>query len=213
MVKQAYIIFSKIPTAGFSKTRLSPTYSPEEAAKVQAILLQRLLTAALQLPKIQIFLAYRAADTADCAPFLAQLPTAVTAFPQVDGSLGTAMAVALQQVHQLGYQRVVLTGSDIPGLTTSILQQAFDKLTAHSVVLGPSPDGGYYLIGSQQLDLTTILEADTAWSTDSVLTATQNRLEQRAITYAMLPTLGDIDTAADLKREGGDLFATSHFRL
>ncbi|KRK32833.1 TIGR04282 family arsenosugar biosynthesis glycosyltransferase [Loigolactobacillus bifermentans] len=213
MVKQAYLIFSKVPTAGFSKTRLSPAYSPQVAAEIQAVLLQRLLTAALRLPATQVFLAYRAANATASTAFLAQLPAAVTAFPQVKASLGTAMAVALQQVRQQGYQQVVLTGSDIPGLTTAILQQAFDQLTAHSVVLGPSPDGGYYLIGSRQLDLTPILEAETAWSTDSVLKVTQNRLEQRAVTYAMLPTLGDIDTAADLKREGGDLFATSHFRL
>lgn len=213
MVRQAYIIFSKLPIPGFSKTRLSPTYSPQEAAQVQATILTRLLATALQLPATQVFLAYRAPSTEGVADFLAQLPASIKTFPQVNAALGTAMALALRQVQQQGYQRVLLTGSDIPGLTTAILQQAFAQLHLYSVVLGPSTDGGYYLIGSQQTDLTQILEADTAWSTDSVLTATQNRLQQRAVTYALLPTLGDIDTAADLKREGGDLFATSHFRL
>lgn len=213
MVKRAYIIFSKVPVAGFSKTRLSPDYAPQEAAAIQWRMLHQLLVAALALPETQIFLAYRAPTRAQAQAFLTQLPPNIQAFPQIQASLGTAMAVALRQVQQQGYQQVILTGSDIPGLTTAILAQAFQVLAAKTVVLGPSPDGGYYLIGSRQFNLTALLEADTAWSTDSVLAVTQQRLEQQTVTYALLPTLGDVDTAADLKREGGDLFATSHSRL
>lgn len=138
MIKKAYIIFSKIPAAGFSKTRLIPVLGARVAANVQLQMLKRLLQQALRLKSVDVFFAYRARDGDNPRDFLQYLPKTIKPFSQIDSDLGKAMAQAMITVQQKGYQQVVLTGSDLPKLTTEIIEQAFRALNGHDTVLGPT---------------------------------------------------------------------------
>ena len=96
------------------------------------------------------------------------------------------------------YERIVVIGADAPRVTHRHIADAFHALESHDVVLGPATDGGYWLIGMQQLH--PDLFADIPWSTDRVLACTLERCEQHARTVALLETLSDIDVRADLDR-------------
>ncbi len=110
--------------------------------------------------------------------------------------LGIRICNAINDVGN--YERIVVIGADAPRATDHHIAQAFHALDTHDVVLGPATDGGYWLIGMQQLH--PDLFADIPWSTDRVLTRTRERCQQHARTIALLETLSDIDVRADLEQ-------------
>ena len=97
-----------------------------------------------------------------------------------------------------GKDHVVVIGSDSPTLPNSILDQAFDALQKKEVVIGPSDDGGYYLIG-MRADVTSLFEG-IDWSTEHVFAQTMQRIESAGVTYHRLPSFSDIDDIGDLNR-------------
>ena len=123
-----------------------------------------------------------------------------TLMPQQGADLGIRMATCFAQLFAQGYTEVLLTGSDLPTLPPAYLQQAIDLVTTPyiDVVLGPSEDGGYYLIGLRRL-YRGLFEHMT-WSTNRVLTETLQRAAAEGLEVARLPVWYDIDTAADLER-------------
>jgi rSAM/selenodomain-associated transferase 1 len=121
-----------------------------------------------------------------------------TAVPQATGNLGERMSAFFREAFRSGANRVVLIGSDSPTLPTANVARAFELLSEHDVVLGPTPDGGYYLIGARTA-APTIFE-DVAWSTPHVFRQTIERLRAADLTYEQLPTWYDVDELADLIR-------------
>ncbi len=120
---------------------------------------------------------------------------------QAEGDLGQRMRSAFEHSIEAGAEKVVLIGTDIPDITADLLQQAFFSLLTRDVVIGPSRDGGYYLIGmvaNQALQLYPLLFEETHWSTGELFAATLSRLEKAGYEVAVLPTLRDIDLPADL---------------
>lgn len=95
------------------------------------------------------------------------------------------------------YQSLMIVGSDIPGITPQIVTQGLSALTAHDVVLGPTVDGGYYLIGLRKH--VPELFRDIPWSTDQVYARTEQKAASLGLTLTILPTLRDIDTVEDLQ--------------
>ena len=101
----------------------------------------------------------------------------------------------------MGYTGVLAIDSDTPTLPTAFLQQAIELIAspdAVDIVLGPSDDGGYYLIGMRALHRE--LFVDMAWSTSSVLPETVRRAEALGLKIAWLPMWFDIDMPEDLQR-------------
>jgi glycosyltransferase A (GT-A) superfamily protein (DUF2064 family) len=94
-----------------------------------------------------------------------------------------------------GASRVVLIGSDCPGVDRLTVQHAFEALAENDVVLGPSEDGGFYLIGLAAP--APGLFRRVAWSTGAVLTQTIRNAERLGLRVGLLPALRDIDTAED----------------
>ena len=92
----------------------------------------------------------------------------------------------------------LIIGSDCPSISAPLLNAAADALADRDVVIGPATDGGYYLIGMKRP--MPFLFEDVAWSTPKVLPTALARLAERRIGPAILPELGDIDTAEDLAR-------------
>ena len=94
-------------------------------------------------------------------------------------------------------QRVVVIGADTPQLTTATIDDAFAALEDHDVVIGPSTDGGYYLIGmrGQCHDLFS----DISWSQETVLGETLDRVKSLALTVKSLPAMTDVDQLDELQ--------------
>jgi rSAM/selenodomain-associated transferase 1 len=116
--------------------------------------------------------------------------------PQADGDLGQRMEHFLAQSVEAA-DRIVLIGSDSPDLPRDILDEAFEALHQHDVVVGPTLDGGYYLLGLARR-LPPIF-AGIAWSTPDVWTQTTERLQSAGIAWHKLPQWYDVDEEADLR--------------
>jgi rSAM/selenodomain-associated transferase 1 len=111
-------------------------------------------------------------------------------------SLGERMHQAFAEAFATGAARVVIIGTDCPGLTPELLQAAFEALHRHDMVVGPADDGGYYLLGLRELQ--PALFANKNWSTATVLPDTLADAARLGLGVAQLPVLHDVDSGSDL---------------
>lgn len=202
MNKKAYILFTRVPVPNKVKTRLQSLLTGEEACQVQQRILQDSFVKFQPLSEagVDLYLAY--SDEGDPTELLTALPKSFHSFQQHGKTIGERMNHAMKYVLKMGYEQIVLTGSDIPNLNTSTIQAAFNQM--RDVVLGPSPDGGYYLVGcTQSIDLTPIFETNIGWGKSEVLKETLRLLTDFDVT--LLASLQDIDYPSDLKRIRNDL--------
>ena len=108
------------------------------------------------------------------------------------------MKNALAETFAAGFTRAVVIGSDLPDLPPEIIDEAFDRLTAIPAVIGPSRDGGYYLIGFTAEGFAPSVFDDIPWGTETVFRKTLNRFRDQDIAPVILPVWRDIDTIEDL---------------
>ncbi len=197
MMNRVIVVMGKAPEPGAVKTRLIPPLDPEQAAQLYGAFLRDTLLTALAVRDAQVILVHP--PTNDLSLLDPIVPLGVTRVEDFGTDLGDSMNWAFQYCFDRDALHVVLIGSDLPTLPEEILETAFDRLENHSsdVVLGPSIDGGYYLIGlrSVQPDLFTGI----IWSGSRVLddTLAQSRRTGRHTTV-LLPW-HDIDRPADLE--------------
>lgn len=118
--------------------------------------------------------------------------------PQATGDLGQRMQHFFDSAFAAGAERVVIIGADTPTLPLEYVRRAFRQLREADVALGPTTDGGYYLIGAAAQ--TPPIFAGIAWSTSQVWRQTTEILESRNIRWAELPGWYDVDEQADLDR-------------
>jgi len=191
------IIFAKEPSPGRVKTRLSPPLSPEEAAQLYHSFLQDILEEMARVPEMGLALAF--------SPLGAQVffrglaPSGTDLFPQEGADLGERMARAFGRGFAAGFSPVVLRGSDVPDLPAAMVSEAREALATGQaqVVLGPCPDGGYYLAGLSEPQ--PALFRGPAWSSSTVLTDTLSLARQLGLRVHLLPPWPDIDTYDDLR--------------
>ena len=119
---------------------------------------------------------------------------------QAEGDLGKKMQAAFAELFDAGYRKAIIIGSDCPGLQASHVQQAFDALAKHDVVIGPAADGGYYLLGMNRLH-DQLFQAKS-WSTETVYRETLADAEAMGLSHYVLPMLHDVDTVEDLQTAG-----------
>lgn len=119
--------------------------------------------------------------------------------PQEGVSLGDKMANSFVRAFNEGHGRVVLIGTDVPDLPSRIIHEAFGALKTHPAVIGPSEDGGYYLIGFQRQGFLPEVFQNMPWGTETVLTRTLTIFEKKQRSVYQLPLWRDIDTEEDLK--------------
>lgn len=117
--------------------------------------------------------------------------------PQRGDNLGARLASAFDGHFGTGASRVAIIGSDCPGVAGGTVRRAFTSLRRADAVIGPTLDGGYYLIALNKP--APALFQDIAWSTPAVLETTLARARRLGMTVAMLPTLRDVDTAEDAR--------------
>lgn len=186
-MNEALILFVKKPIEGRVKTRLAATIGNEKAVNVYCDLLRK-TEQIIEPLKQQVFIF---SDEYFEGYFLSKDWRL-----QTGNDLGEKMYNAFEEVFALGFEKVSIIGSDCYELTTQLIEDSFRQKT--STVLGPSEDGGYYLLGLTQNNKQVFSSID--WSTNKVCRQTQNQLDKLSFSYTLLPTLTDIDDEDDLKR-------------
>jgi rSAM/selenodomain-associated transferase 1 len=187
---QLLIIFTKNPLLGKVKTRLAETLGEEQTLAV----FRRLLAQAAKVAKSwdgDVWIFY--ADFIPKDDVWASIGCRF--FLQQGGDLGTRMAHAFDKGFAR-YDKVVLMGTDIPDISTEIVDNAFELLSAKDFVLGPTFDGGYYLVGMKAMHYFVFRQM--TWSTSDVLAQTLKRIQDKPLSVALTKPLIDIDYEADL---------------
>jgi len=123
----------------------------------------------------------------------------VSYYHQGGGDLGERMSRAFRESFHSGMKHVVIIGTDSPDLKMALLQNAFDTLKDNDVVLGPTHDGGYYLIGFNSKGFLPDIFKNIAWGRDTVFNDTMNILKKSRRTVHLLSQWHDVDTVDDLK--------------
>jgi len=192
------IIFGRYPVPGRTKTRLIPVLGPAGAADLQRRLTENILETVRRFARpreIGVEICFEGDSKQKMRRWLG---SGEILSRQVSGNLGERMQAAFLDAFQRGAHRVVLLGTDIPKIRTDHLEQAFDALAKNDLVIGPSKDGGYWLIG---LNHPVGLFGGIKWSTDAVFGQTLALAKEQGLRVKTLTPLTDIDTAEDLKQE------------
>ena len=198
-MKTCVIVFAKNPIPNAVKTRLIPTLSPEQAAALYAAFLTDWCETLAELPDVDLIIAYTPAE----AQFDLQVLIREDAIyiPQMGTDLGERLTSATQWAAEHGWTKILLVGSDSPTLPISYISETLTRLDSRNIVIGPSTDGGYYLIGFSVETLATTVPhvfEDIAWSTAEVFQQTVARVHAAGATLGLLPPWYDIDRAEDL---------------
>jgi uncharacterized protein len=189
-MKTTIAIFAKPPVAGAAKTRLIPALGAEGAASLASAMLRDLWGRVATLEWAQPVLA---TTDATWNFGLGDVPR----WSQGDGDLGARIAGILRRALDEGNGAIAL-GADSPDVPIAYLQQAQEALVDHDAVLGPSHDGGFYLLGVRRM-LPGLL-ADLPWSTPNTREAVAERIVSMGLSLAYTPAWYDIDEPSDLAR-------------
>ena len=199
VVRRAILLFVKYPEPGKVKTRLAATLGAEMAADIY----RRLVAAVVAgLPDGDDLIVVfdpperRAQVEEWLQSLLAERRADFTA--QAAGDLGVRLERAFADAFDQGFGKVAVIGSDCIELTPATFSETWQALEAHDAVLGPSTDGGYYLLALRQP--CAALFHGVAWSTDAVRAQTRARAQAAGLAVHELAALPDIDTEADWRR-------------
>lgn len=193
--EKCVILFVKCPKPGQVKTRLNPEITEEQSAKLYTEFIRDTIDTLhnLNLP-VEIFINQIPGDGCKQLDFLQQ-----EFHLQFGNNLGERMKNAFIEVFSAGYKQAIIIGSDLPDLPGRVMIEAFQALQVKDAVIGPSRDGGYYLLGFKQNTLLHSVFYDIPWSTGSVYRDTIRELEGRAYDTYELETMNDMDHIEDLR--------------
>ena len=194
-MKKAVICFTRVPRPGQTKTRLMPVLSGEQCAQLHRAFLQD-LNAVYQDLEADLLVAYTPDPHWQALQSL--LPCGKQFFQQEGDGLGARMHNALCQAFRWGYESVLLTGSDLPELKKEHLEHAFAVLAQADVVLGPTRDGGYYLVGMKR-PCARVFEGHK-YGGSTVLESTLAAIADAGLKGALESDCEDVDTPEDLAR-------------
>lgn len=196
MAGDRIVVMAREPRPGAVKTRLAASVGDAQAAALYAAFLQDTVHAC------------RAAGVAPLISFASDAPSAQAYFarafpdlqsaPQPDASFGARLAAAMSTGFAAGADRVAIMGSDIPHISPASIGEAFMHLRGADVVLGPTLDGGYWLIAMNEPQ--PALFEDIDWSSGRELAQTIERAKSRNLRVALIETTFDVDDRDDLDR-------------
>jgi rSAM/selenodomain-associated transferase 1 len=197
----AHGIMTKAPQAGKVKTRLSPPLTPEEAAKLNICFLRDLASSIEKACTLSpacgvgIYMPVGAE-----AAYENVLPERFFLIPQRADGFGVRLAAATKDLFTVGFESVCLINSDSPTVSALSFAEAAQALAkpGDRMVIGPSADGGYYLIGMKKLHPRLFEEID--WSTEYVFDQTMKRAAETGLEVHQLPGGFDVDDHATLRR-------------
>jgi len=194
------VVMAKAPKLGMVKTRLFPSLPVEAVTELYRCLLNDTIALAHSLEVVDVAIMCPASDVEE----LTQLAPSVA---DVVGQKGQGLAAGLTSVFAhfaaLGRKRVVAFNSDSPHLPASVLENAFEALARHDVVVGPTHDGGYYLVGAKASH-PGLFDGDSM-GTESALEALLARARALQLSVGFTDPFYDIDVAVDLTRLATEL--------
>jgi rSAM/selenodomain-associated transferase 1 len=195
MDDRAVIVFLKAPEQGCVKTRLSMDLDESFVLG----LYKGFVCDTLDILETggDTFVCFWPPETGDSLKRL--LGNELGYFHQKGNDLGERMSNAFKEIFKKGYEKALLIGTDIPELDRDIIRLAHQALQTADAVIGPTGDGGYYLIGFQNAVFPEDIFNEISWSTASVLDQTLKAMNRMSLQYKLLATLNDIDTSGDLK--------------
>lgn len=193
-MKKAIICFTRVPRPGKTKTRLMGLMSGEQCAELHWAFLKDLNGVYNQLDA-DLFV-FHTPDP-DWEALKEVFPTARDFYSQCGDGLGEKMNNALNYVLALGYDAVVLTGADLPAMRASHLLSGFHGLLHADVTLGPTSDGGYYLVGVKSP--APYLFENQTYGAGSVFDNARSAVAAAGKTFCPSLPCDDVDTPEDLR--------------
>lgn len=190
-VKKALIIFSRIPRAYFTKTRLMPYLSGEECKELHISVLKDLKN---RLDRVEADTYIYYTPDGDYGELEKIFGKRVSYLPQLGDTIFDRMKTAMKSVLEMGYEKVILIGSDIPDISKELINNAYKTLEKNDAVLGKSVDGGYYLIG-----LKKFYEAVFELDDKEVFNATIAKFKELKLSYDFVKECRDIDVKEDIQ--------------
>lgn len=193
-MKHAVICFTRVPKPGLTKTRLLPILQPGQCVELHWAFLKDLARIYSQVDA-HLFIAY--VPDPDWESLKSVFPSAGY-FPQKGSDLGEKMYRAIREVLNLGYESVVLTGADLPMITAEHINSGFSVLKGHDIAIGPTSDGGYYLIGMKKA-CREIFRVE-GYGGSSVFENTVSAAVAAGLTVGNALECDDVDTPEDLRK-------------
>ncbi len=194
------VVMAKAPRPGMVKTRLTPSLSIEAATELYRCLLNDTMALARSLSDVEVAILCPAPDVEELRRFARG---AVEVVPQKGEGLAAGLTSVFAHFTARGRHRVVAFNSDSPHLPVSILERAFETLSAHDVVVGPTHDGGYYLVGANAAH--RVLFDRDGMSTESALDELLARARGLQLSVGFTEPFYDIDVEGDLTRLATEL--------
>ena len=190
--KNAYVIFTREPVPGSTKTRLMPYYNAGQCAELHKCILRDIANK-MNGCSFDIIVAYTGGE-----PLFLKKTFGRTAkyIEQRGNGIGFRMQNAISDALDMGYEKVVLTGSDIPELEADTIETAFIMLNEFDITIGPTADGGYYLLGMKEVHGEAFDVKN--YGTATVFEETINAVRSTGLSVGIVDEYNDIDTKEDI---------------
>jgi hypothetical protein len=189
------IVVSKRPEPGQVKTRLAVDVGEFRAAALYEAFLRDTIVTAQALADTDLLISFTPPEARE---YYGELAPHARLVEQPDGDLGRRLYHAFEIAFGLGYQQAVVIGSDSPHLTVERLEEAFAVTRGETAVIGPSDDGGYYLLGLSNPE--PVLFGGIDWGSERVFAQTQRRANSAGLRLSVLSAEFDVDTLQDLEK-------------
>lgn len=203
-MKQAVICFTRVPKPGVTKTRLLPILHPDQCAHLHWAFLKDLAEVYREVDA-HLFVSY--VPDPDWETLKRIFPQAGY-IPQKGADLGEKMYRAIRKVLSLGYSSVLLTGADLPRMTAAHIASGFAALEENDIAIGPTSDGGYYLIG-MKAPRKEVFRVE-GYGGASVLENTLSAAREAGLSVGMALPCDDVDTPEDLHTLAAAIDPGSH---
>lgn len=190
------LFYVKYPEKGEVKTRLSSYLDETITVELYRNFILDLLSKLEKLP-VEFCICFYPQNAKE--KFVEWLGKRYFYIPQEGEDLGQRMKNSFLQAFAAGFRRVILIGSDIPDLPSSLISEAFSFLKTHDAVIGPTLDGGYYLVGFNKGSFLPKVFDGMKWSTSKVYEDTLSFFKKGKHKIHILPKWQDVDTINDLK--------------
>lgn len=194
------VIMAKAPRPGEVKTRLASRLSSERILEFYCCLLEDTIALARSLRDVKVAIMCPERDVNEMAKLAGN---DVTVVPQKGEGLAAALTSVFAHFTRQHPGRIIAFNSDSPHLPLPILEDAFESLATHDVLVGPTHDGGYYLVGAKASHPT--LFANDGMGTSSALERLLSRARSLELSIGLMPPFYDIDVADDLVRLAEEL--------
>lgn len=196
-IRTSVIVFIKNPELGKVKTRLAQSIGDHKALEVYMKLMDHTNKVLLDVENAERYVYYSTfvdrQDDWNTESYIKGLQSA--------GDLGDRIKAAFTEVFDQ-CDRAIIIGSDCPQLKPEHIHEAIEKLNTHNLVIGPSLDGGYYLLGIDKYY--PYLFEDIEWSTETVLERTLDKAHTKGLSSYRLESLSDVDYIEDWEKYGFD---------